>query len=156
MGYDTKFKGVLKFTSEATGPQLAMLAKILGEDTREHPEWQRLTPDGQALTYVDLILAEDYSGLQWDYSTEKTYNLPDIVNLVIAYMHTKYPQFGLEGQLAAQGEELDDRWALVMVDGVATQQEVAIVGKIVICPHCEEKFMLEDAAQVKEPTRRRR
>lgn len=51
----------------------------------------------------------------------------------------------LEGQLVAQGEDAEDRWLLVMVDGKAEQREVALTGTVVVCPHCGEKFALESS-----------
>ena len=59
-------------------------------------------------------------------------------------MHEDYPDFELTGSLSAQGEEFDDRWTLIMKEGLAIKQEVKIVGEKVTCPHCEECFILED------------
>lgn len=142
MGYSTEFKGTLKFDGELVTSQLRYLKSILGEDVREHKEWWGLL-EGRAedLTYIDLELTPEWDGLRWS-GAEKTYDLTEKTNLVIELMQQKWPNFVLTGQLEAQGEELDDRWIIAMVDGRAVHQDVAIVGKIVRCPDCGHKFEL--------------
>lgn len=39
MGYTTEFEGVLKFKHELSVSQLKRLGEMLGEDSRDHPEW---------------------------------------------------------------------------------------------------------------------
>jgi hypothetical protein len=109
MGYSTSFKGELRFTSEPTAKQLAALKAICGEDCRDHPEWE----GSEGLYYVDLELTDDFSGIRWN-GAEKTYGLERIVNVVLAEMRKQWPDFGLTGSLLAQGESLEDRWALHM------------------------------------------
>lgn len=141
MGYTTKFKGDLKFTKELAATQLAHLKKMLGEDCREHPEW-----DAKNLYYIDLELNDDFSGLRWN-GTEKTYSMEKLVNLVILEMRKKWPDFGLTGIFSAQGEDVEDRWTLsIGEDGMAKKTKVPIVGQKIVCPHCEETFILEDKA----------
>lgn len=137
MGYTTTFKGELKFTKELTGSQLAKLKGFLGEDCRNHPEW-----DGGNMTYIDLELLDDFSGIQWD-GSEKTYDLEKKVNLVIKQMQSEYPDFGLEGKLRAQGEDIEDAWWLVIVNGVAVRKDIELTGRKIECPHCGEHFILE-------------
>jgi len=43
MGYNTDFKGELKFIPELKASQLAYIQGILGEDCRDHPEWGTLS-----------------------------------------------------------------------------------------------------------------
>ncbi len=61
MGYTTRFKGVLKFKTEPTVKELAHLKKVMATDF----------PDG----YCDLVITDDFTGLEWDTHTEKTYYL---------------------------------------------------------------------------------
>ena|ERR1700753_2318022 len=140
MGYNTTFKGELKFTTDLTSKQLAKVKSFLGEDCREHPEW-----GDTGLTYIDLVLLDDFSGLKWDDCTEKTYDLPEKVNLVIKNMRKEYPDFGLSGKLSAQGEDSDDRWFLNMVDGKAVKEEIPLSSDEIISPHCGELFTLSQA-----------
>jgi hypothetical protein len=135
MGYTTKFDGVLNFKSEVTVTQLAFIKAMCGEDCREHPEWGR-----KDLSYIDLQITEDYSGLEWS-GAEKTYDMCDLVNVVTAQVRKKWPEFSLTGRLLAQGEDIDDRWMLVIgEDGLATKQEVKLTGTICTCPDCGHRF----------------
>lgn len=138
MGYSTDFKGSLSFATEPTAAQLARLNEIFGEDCREHPEWA-----APGLYYIDLELSKDFGGIKWN-DAEKTYYMPECVNLVTRLMRDQWPEFRLVGTLLAQGEEIDDRWRLVLDEaGNATKQVLQPSGKKVKCPHCEESFYVE-------------
>lgn len=138
MGYSTEFKGELKFAKELTASQLAKLQSMCGEDCRDHPEW-----NAKGLYYVDLELTKDFSGLKWS-GAEKTYGMVEIVNVVTAQMRKEWPDFTLVGSLHAQGEDMEDRWVLVMdPEGIAQKQEIVISGERITCPICEGKFILE-------------
>jgi len=138
MGYSTEFRGELKFTKELTASQLAKVKSFLGEDCRDHPEW-----NATDLTYIDLEFNDDFSGLRWDES-EKSYGLVEKVNLIISEMKKKYSDFSLSGELLAQGEDLEDRWLLKMENGKALQIDITIQGKKTTCPHCGEEFIIEE------------
>lgn len=139
MGYNTIFKGELKFTSEPTAKQLSKLNSMFGEDCREHPEWGR-----KDLSYIDLLITDDFTGIRWDDGTEKTYNLEQIVNVVLFQMRKEYPDFGLSGFLSAQGEDAEDRWDLFIGDdGFAHKRMVPIPGTKVQCPSCDHRFYVE-------------
>lgn len=143
MGYTTEFKGELKFTEELTATQLAEVSKFLGEDCRNHPEWEvGLSKFGGDLYYIDLELTEDFSGLKWN-GTEKTYSLDRLVNVLIINMRKIYPSFALEGFMTAQGEDVDDRWTLIIKeDGLAHHVDNPPTGTRIECPHCEQHFYL--------------
>ena len=89
MGYSTDFSGQLLFTHELTVDELTEVSKFLGEDCREHPEWE-----SNGMTWIDLELTNDNKGLQWD-GSEKTYDLTEKVNMIIKEMSKMYPDFGL-------------------------------------------------------------
>jgi len=139
MGYSSKFTGELKFTNEPTAKQLAKIKSFLGGDCREHPEW-----GNTELSYIDLKFNEDFTGLKWS-GAEKTYDLEKKVNLLIKNVKKEYPEFGLTGQLLVQGEIASDRWVLAIDNGKAVHRKTAIKGRKVICPNCDEEFILEDA-----------
>jgi len=142
MGYGTEFRGELKFTSELSTSQLTYLNTILGGDCREHPEWNE--PE---LRYIDLELTEDLSGIEWN-GGEKTYHMTESINLVIRLMRSRWwPAFSLTGELLAQGEEIDDRWMLVIKDGVAATRYVIVTGQVVTCPECNHKLALEEGGK---------
>jgi hypothetical protein len=149
MGYSTEFRGELKIKN-ATLPMVKKLKTFLGQDIREHKEWiNRTVPcewsnnKQRELTYIDFELTEEMDGIRWD-GAEKFYDAVEKVNFITANMKKDFPDFEFEGELLAQGEEFDDRWKLVMKNGIAYQQQIAIKGKVITCPHCEEKFELEE------------
>jgi len=144
MGYHTAFRGELKFTKELLASQIAYLQTILGEDCRDHPEWNT-----RNLYCIDLELNVDYSGIGWDES-EKTYDMDLLVELVIRLMQERYPDFGLEGKLSASGEEFDDRWELVVENNMVERREVVIEGTVIECPNCESKFVLATTEKEEE------
>lgn len=117
MGYTTKFLGTLKFANEITVQQLAKLDGILGEDTRNHPEWD--IPTDVWVTYVDLETTNDLTGLKWD-GSEKTYGMEDLIPLVIRLMREDFPDFGLKGRLFAQGEDVGDVYYINVDNDIVT------------------------------------
>jgi hypothetical protein len=140
MGYSTQFTGVLKFAAEPTREQLAELKKWLGVDVREKG-FKGFGKDGFGC-HLDLELTDDFGGVQWD-GSEKTYYLDAAVNFVTDRMREKWPGFAFTGTLAAQGEDTDDRWKLVMKDGRATRVDDPPTGRKVTCPECGKAFYLD-------------
>lgn len=108
MGYSTRFQGTLQFTKELTIQQAADLDEILEEDLRDRPD---LKPGN--VTYIDLEFVKGYKGLKWN-GAEKTYHMKEAIELLLRHMRSKYPDFGLMGTLKAQGEEIDDRYQIVV------------------------------------------
>ena len=141
MGYNTDFRGELKFSKELTASQLNEIKKFFGEDTRDHPEWGCST-DPFSGNYIDLELLDDFSGIKWN-GAEKTYCMIESVNIIIDNMRKLVPDFSFIGELIAQGEEFDDRWKLVIKEGKAVKIDIIMEGQKVQCPHCEEYFILE-------------
>jgi len=144
MGYTTEFDGKLKFKNPLTAEQEIYLKTILPDndyqDTDDHPDW--ITPDGYR-GYIQLEICEDKTGIQWD-GSEKFRNSVEAVNTVVMTMQAKFPDFELEGELQAQGEEMTDRWSLIIVDGKAFRKELIMSSDVITCPHCEEKIILSD------------
>lgn len=141
MGYNTDFEGTLKFTTALTAEMIDKLQSILGEDCRDHPEWE--APE---LTFVHLEINDDRTGLEWS-GDEKTYEMDGLVNVVIREMRTVYPDFGLSGMLKAQGEDVGDLWEVFIdKDGWAQRREVVALPHEtkVKCPHCGRKFHFEE------------
>lgn len=144
MGYNTLFKGELKFKTDPTIQALGKLNAMLGEDFREHKEWAKFD-GGARLSYIDLVLTKDFAGLRWNDATEKTYDLDKIVTALVGIMREDFPDFSLTGTLSAQGEDAEDRWDLVMEpDGMHTRKvKVPIPGTKVRCPSCDHTFYVE-------------
>ena len=106
MGYSTDFTGILWFTSEPSVAQLTKLKTLFDEDCRDHPEWE----SGEA-GYIDLEITNDFKGIKWN-GAEKTRGLVDSVNIILSEMKKLFPNFGLSGEMEAQGEEGSDQWIL--------------------------------------------
>lgn len=124
MGYHTEFRGTLHFTTKLTDPQRATIEQILGEDCREHPEW-----DATNLTRIDLALLLYGNGISWD-GSECTTDMPEKVNVVIREMRKQFPDFGLEGTMLAQGSQIGDIWELsIGDDGFAKKEQLVICRK---------------------------
>jgi len=136
MGDNTEFRGVLEFTTDLTTKELSYLTQFLGADCREHPEW----PSPEGLTFIDLRLTKDFLGLEWNSDTEKTYGMVEAINFIIARMKTIMPNFGLKGEMFAQGEEFGDIWKIVFKDGVAKKVNIPLEDEEIKCPFCKRKF----------------
>lgn len=135
MGYNTEFRGILEFKNPLTDEEVIKLSTFLGEDCRDHPEWDY---DAMLdLTYIDLKFSDDYDGLIWD-GSEKTYDMVEKINLILKEMRKEFPDFDLEGELMAYGEEPGDIWKIVMEDGYAITREVEYHEKPLVCPHCRQ------------------
>ena len=79
------------------------------------------------LTYIDLALLPDNSGIQWD-GSEKTCNMPELVNVVIRQMRREFPDFGLTGVISAQGSDVGDLWELYIDDdGCAKKRKLVMI-----------------------------
>ena len=135
MGYHTEFRGSLQFNTQLTETQLSSIKQILRADCRDHPEW-----DAMDLTYIDLALLSDNSGIQWD-GSEKTYQMPELVNVVITQMRRDFPDFGMTGVISAQGSEVGDCWELYISDvGFAKKRKLVVAEEIIDCPHCSSSI----------------
>lgn len=139
MWYSTHFDWKLTFVGDITVKQLAKLKTYLGEDMRNHPEWE----NDFGGTYINYSLLEDFSGIEWS-GSEKSYDMVEKLNFVLGEMRKEYPDFLLEWQLNAQWEDIYDRWILAIEDWIAVEKKVVITGTKIECPHCYESFFLED------------
>ena len=135
MGYTTEFQGILTFKKEPSVNELAKLQTFFGEDCRDHPEWDC------GGSYIDLRFSDGFTGIEWDDETEKNNGMADHVNLIIREMVKEFPDFALDGQMIAQGEDMSDRWVLIVANNVAYRKEVSM--NKTVCPHCGETIITE-------------
>jgi hypothetical protein len=116
MGYSTDFEGELLFKDKIDVEMIMTLGNMMGEDCRDHPEWEVEDP---TYTSMDLELAYGDSvvpyGIRWD-GSEKTYNMDAAINVIITEMRKLDPDFTFKGEMYASGEEDDDRWKIVICD----------------------------------------
>jgi hypothetical protein len=140
MGYTTEFKGLLKISPELTASQLAHMKKFLGEDIRDHKDWETNEWSKELYYSIDLQLTNDFSAIEWN-DMEKSYEMVAQVNYLITQMRKVCKDFELSGKFVAQGEDMDDRWELIIgEDGFAMKVKTPPSGVKITCPHCEESF----------------
>jgi hypothetical protein len=147
MGYSTDFKGELKFATPISSEALGYLNGFLGKDRRDIGlGGDDIYAQGYSSYWyhVDYELLDDFSGIKWN-DSEKSYDMVGIANFLIDKMKEKYTDFGLTGKLIAQGEDIDDRWELVIENGRAVKKETRPSGSAIICPHCEGKVYVDEA-----------
>jgi len=136
MWYSTNFKWTLKFKKWLPVEALALLNTILWEDARDHTEEWKIPNN---LTWIDLELTKDFSGIQWNES-EKTYDLPEKIELIIRLMQEKFPEFILNWELLAQWEDFEDIWKLIVTDNKVEVKKL-VVEWAIECPDCWHKFI---------------
>jgi len=124
MGYTTELEGVLSFTTELKASQLASIKKYISE------------------SYTDLELADDFTGIECS-NSEEIYDMAEKINSIIIKMKKVMPEFGLKGKVLAQGEDIKDRYKIIIEDGVAVKVDLEPLGKKAVYPHCEMSFYLE-------------
>lgn len=136
MGYNTDFSGSLQFLYPLKTKERKDLEAFFGEDCRDHKdEW-----DAGDLTWIDLELTEDESGIQWN-GSEKSYDMCKKINMIIRNMRKKYPNFGFSGKMIAQDEDLNDRYEIfAKPDGTVEEGSISITA---ICPKCGHSFLAE-------------
>lgn len=144
MGYSTDYSGVLKFTNELKASEIAHLKQFLGEDIREHEEWEKNEWSKELYYGIDLDFTDKFDGLEWD-GSEKSSAMVEQVNYLISQMRKVKLDFGLTGEFLCQGEDHADRWKLfINKKGLADSVDFPRIGDKITCPHCEEEFILEE------------
>lgn len=133
MGYNTDYKGILKFREELKPSELAYLNQFLGEDIRDHKDWEMNQWSNELYYSIDLKLTDDFSGIQYD-GTEKSYKMIAQINYVISQMKNVKSDFELVGKFVCQGEDLEDRYEIVIENDEAIKRDLVVKGAIVECP----------------------
>jgi hypothetical protein len=141
MGYSTEYEGQLKFTKELTASQIAYLNQFLGEDIRDHRDWgfEELVPN----YFIDLKFTPNFDGLEFT-GAEKSNCMEHTIGFLLAQMRSKYPSFGLTGDILAQGEDIDDRYRIEVRDYLVTKVPVVTKRRKVTCPECDHTFYIDE------------
>lgn len=148
MGYSTDFTGILKFNRAMSNMELAYIEKCMGFDLPDDLEGY-IYPHGKP-HYIQLQVSKDRLGIQRD-NSEKFYKAVEAVNFVIDNVRREIPDFGLTGQLQAQGEEIGDHWFLTISDdGFAKKIDTPKLGDKVRCPNCSCEFDLEESTSMND------
>jgi len=145
MGYTTQFDGELLFTKPLTNEQRIALENIFDEDVRDHEDDWGVDTRETYMSYVDLEFNDDNTGMRWN-GAEKTYEMDSLINLILRLMREKWPDFGVEGKMLAQGESIGDIWTITVDQktGNVVRTNLELTGKKVECPHCGEEFIVEE------------
>jgi len=76
----------------------------------------------------------------WD-GSEKTHGMGQMLNFLSSEIGLSY----VEGdELQCQGEDFGDIYLLKVVEGKVTRIDIT-PGESIVCPHCEERFSIEEA-----------
>ncbi len=134
MGYNTKFSGVLQFLPDVPIGAVKLLHDLIGEPG------ETITPSGYGAHYIDIVIADDLTGIKWDEECEKTYGMVETVNYLLDKVREQYPEFGLTGSLLARGEDIEDVWNLVIKDGKAVEVRVDLSESLSTCPSCGHQW----------------
>ena len=129
MGYTTQFEGVLRFTEIPSFGSLQKLKTMLGESVPNH-------------SYCQFELTTDLLGIEWD-GGEKFYDATEAAQWLIDEMRKEFPNFGLKGELFAQGEEWGDVWILRCNGDTCERVKIELKGTKVKCPQCRHEFIAE-------------
>lgn len=151
MGYTTTYTGTLFFKKEPTVEILRELKRLEHADARakENRHWLADFPQADEVRYIAFRITDNLDGIEWN-EDEKFNEAIEAVNLITHRLRKIDPSFAFEGSLNAQGEDFDDRWVLEIDDqGWAVKRELKLIGDVVRCPHCDNKFMLTDEMKVK-------
>jgi hypothetical protein len=132
MGNSISYTGEFFFTTELSDAQRERLESyfdIVGIDGISH----------KAHIAFEYTLNED--GIQWTV-TDHNYYIDEILNYLIDSMQIEYPDFGLEGEMLVQGEDVNDRYLITIVDGRAISLGLNYGTTYVECPKCKHKHLI--------------
>lgn len=137
MGYNTDFRGELYIKPALNVLQMTALDDLL-EAHRFKSPYLNLASCQSAL--------EQY--LEWDES-EKTYDMDQQVRYLIQEMREIVPDFSLEGEFLAQGENSDDRWILKVSGDRVERFNILETGHSITCPSCGHAFDIPHGEHLK-------
>lgn len=116
MGYTTRFKGEIKIDPPLSPEEVTALNTFADDRHGDGDVYP-----GFPSFYCQWVSKKDGTAIVWDcgekfYEAEAWMNY--IINHFLAEAHT------LNGEIIAQGEDVDDRWKLVVKDNVVTKYEL--------------------------------
>ena len=144
MGYNTNFEGYLLFNRKLTLEEIEVVLEVL-----ESEDYIR-SGTFPYISRLDLMMDREYTGIQWD-GMEKTKYLPEKINHFIKVIKGQIADFSLTGTMLAQGEDLNDRWAIIMdKNGVAREVKIVLgkEDKPLCCPSCKTEILVEKFSQL--------
>jgi hypothetical protein len=150
VGYTTEFSGRIEITPALNAEEINYLKKFAGTrrmDCEQGPYYAdrggmagqdyndplvknyNSPPEGQPGLWCQWVPTEDGSAIEWD-GGEKFYYAPEWMEYLIEHFVGADPQakavlpflqaHKLNGEITAQGEDIHDRWLLIVADNVVT------------------------------------
>lgn len=111
MWYSTSYTWELLFNENISIQEIREVQKYLWENINSHPEWWYKWK--WYLWFIDLCINDTMTWLEWRVS-EKSSLMQDKVNFLIKKIREKFPHFTLSWGFLCQGENLLDRYRLMM------------------------------------------
>lgn len=151
MGYNTDFAGELNFTNKISAAELELLNQFLNSvDARERTDWDN--PAGVSWIELELVLDSDEqaTGIKWN-GAGKTYDMDKALELVLREMRKQFPDFGLKGTLVGQGQDIDDRFSVIVDGADVSVLPLGLDNDLhVRCPQCGHSFLINDGLEQKD------
>lgn len=132
MGYDTRFKGSIRIEPPAD-PTLMLAVNDYCRD--ENKERGGRFP---AFGWGDWVVSADGATIGHDSGTEKSYEMEAWLRVLIRDFLAPAGRI-LNGSMLAQGEDVEDRWNLVVVNNEVSR--VDDKPKTIQCPECRHKWV---------------
>jgi hypothetical protein len=123
MGYNTDYNGILEFINPLTPEQELFLIPMMTCDYEFSPEIVQVVTNGDYMPYNDFIISPDKTGIVWQRDREKSYDQHKAINAIILTMQTKFPDFGLSGNIIAISE-YQEAWVISIENGLAVEKNI--------------------------------
>jgi NTP pyrophosphatase (non-canonical NTP hydrolase) len=118
MGYNINYVGELQFSDGLSDEEINKISIFLGCEMSDFPDYGIFD-----FYSIDLKFTDDFSGLTWDYS-EKSHFMDKQINFMLDRIKEINPDLTLEGEFLCQGENITDRFKIVVSDGEAVREEI--------------------------------
>jgi hypothetical protein len=132
MAFLTKFSGTRRMDCDQ-GPYYVDRGGFAGQDRDPGVRNYNAPPKGQPGLWCFWVPTEDGMGIEWD-GSEKFYSAEEWMEYLIEHFVGSTPKAAAElpfirphvlnGEILAQGEDITDRWLLVVKDNVVTTQRL--------------------------------
>jgi len=135
MGYSTEYVGTIRIRN-LNLERVRILNQYLGKDKRDLDPSLGVPGVELPFNHFDLELTEELHGLRWN-GSEKTYGMREALNFLreVATLEFQGGDF-----MICQGEELEDRYMLIVINNEIQKHSAAPAG-VLECPECSHRFL---------------
>lgn len=172
MGYTTEFEGYIEVNSPLSEEECLYLEKfsntrrivrrqsayyvggggLAGQAREDDIIDYNMPPEEQPGLWCQWVPNRFGNKIEWD-GGEKFYNSVEWMEYIIDHFFGDDPlakselpflqSHKLNGEILAQGEDIDDRWRLIVKDNVVSREEHPHIGAKIECPNCECHFYFD-------------